>query len=175
MVKILWVNQVLRLDRQLATEYHCTRVKDVTESDWNKLKWLLQYICKTHFLPLIIAITEDRAITFIDWSHAIHWDIWGHSGMFVIDGKGALINISKKLSLNTTGLTETKTVKTGERMPKCNWHCCFPLAQGGKAIENILMQNNKSVYCCTIIGPTLLGKELNPSMSNNSFIVDKIS
>ena len=73
----------------------------------------------TRFLPTIIAITEDGAIIYIDGSHAVHTDAKGHSGMFTTMGRGALLNIAKKLGLVTVSSTETEIVSTGERMPKC--------------------------------------------------------
>ena len=55
-----------------------------------------------------------------------------------------MINLSKKLGLNTNSSTETEIVLTGDRMPKCTWYQYFCVVQGGKAVEDILMQDNKS-------------------------------
>lgn len=77
-------------------------------------------IC-THFIPLIIEITEDRAIIYINGAHVVHYDAKGHSGLFLTQGKGAMINVSKKQGIVTTSSTETEVVLTRERLPKCTW------------------------------------------------------
>jgi hypothetical protein len=141
----LWLSQRSRPDIQLATGYHCTRVKGPpTEGDWDKLGWMQGYIWKTRYLPNIISINDDGAIIYIDGAHAIHTDMKGHSGLYVTMGKGAMINVSKKLSLNTLSSTETEIVSTGERLPKCVWFRYFRIGQGDEPIEDILMQDNKS-------------------------------
>ena len=141
----LWLSQRSRPDTQLATGYHCTRVKaPPTEGDWAKLSWEQGYIWKTRYIPHIIAITEEGAIVYIDGAHAIHTDAKGHSGLYATMGKGAMINVSKKLSLNTLSSTETEIVSTGERLPKCIWFRYFRISQGDEPREDVLMQDNKS-------------------------------
>ena len=141
----LWLSQRSRPDIQLATGYHCTCVrKPPTESDWNKLVWEQQYIWKSRFIPLIISITKKGAIIYIDGAHAIHMDAKGHSGLYATMGKGAMINVLKKLGLNTLSSTETEIVSTGERLPKCVWFRYFRIQQGDKPVEDVLMQDNKS-------------------------------
>ena len=123
--KTLWLSQRSRSDIQLATGYHCSRVKEPNEDDWKKLTWLMRYVWWTRFIPKIICITEEGAIIYIDGSHAIHADTKGHSGMYTTMGKGALINVARKLGLVTISSTETEVVSTGERMPKCTWFRYF--------------------------------------------------
>ena len=142
--KILWLSQRSRPDIQLATGFHCTRVKEPTEHDWLKLGQLMGYLSYTRYLPLVISITSDGATIFIDGAHAVHMDAKGHSGLFATQGKGAMINVSKKLGVVTTSSTETEIVSTGERLPKCTWFRYFRLAQGEEESEDILMQDNKS-------------------------------
>ena len=56
---------------------------------------------------------------YIDGIHAVYNDAKDHSGIFVTMGKGAMINISKKLGIVTNSSTETKVVSNRERFPKC--------------------------------------------------------
>ena len=142
--KTLWASQRSRPDIQLANGFHCTRVKDANEHDWMKLGHLMGYIRKTRFIPLIIAMGDDGTVIYIDGAHAVHMDARGHSGLYLTLGKGAMINVSKKLSVATTSSTETEIVSTGERLPKCTWFRYFRLAQGEEATEDTLMQDNKS-------------------------------
>ena len=136
----LWLSQRSRPDTQLATGYHCTCVrKPPTEGDWEKLAWEQQYIWGTRFIPSIISITEQGAIIYIDGAHAIHTDAKGHSGLYATMGKGAMINVSKKLGLNTLSSTETEIVSTVERLLKCVWFRYFCILQGDKPVQDILM------------------------------------
>ena len=82
----------------------------------------MEYFWKTRFLPLMVSIDEEgNAYVYIDGSYAIHADAKSHSGLFLMMGRGAMINASKKLDLVTTSLTEIEIVACGERFPKCTW------------------------------------------------------
>ena len=172
--KTLWLSQRSRPDLQLAAGYHCSRVKDPNEDDWNKLTWMMRYIWWTRFLPTIISITKDGAVIYIDGSHAIHSDTKGHSGMFTTMGKGALISAAKKLGIVTTSSTETEIVSTGERLPKCTWFRYFRIAQGDKITEDVLMQDNKSAILLQKNWPFSTGKGSKHINIRYFFVVDKI-
>ena len=64
--------------------------------------------------------------------------------MHLMMGKGAMMNVSKKLGLVTTSSTETEVASNGERFPKYSWFRYFRLTQGDEAKEDILMQDNES-------------------------------
>ena len=172
--KTLWLSQRSRNDIQLATGYHCSRVKDPNEDDWRKLTWLMRYVWWTRFIPTIIRITDEGATIYIDGSHAIHADSRGHSGMYTTMGKGALINMAKKLGLVTISSTETEVVATGERLPKCTWFRYFRIAQGGSTTEDILMQDNKSAILLQKNWPFSTGKGSKHINIRYFFAVDKI-
>ena len=172
--KTLWLSQRSRPDIQLATGYHCTRVKTPNEQDYDNMIWLQQYIWWTRFLPTVIEITEDGAIIYIDGSHAVHADSKGHSGMFTTMGRGAIMNVARKLGLNTVSSTETEVVSSGERMPKCIWFRYFRLAQGDKPIEDILMQDNKSAILLQKNWPFSTGKGSKHINVRYFFVKDKI-
>lgn len=74
----------------------------------------------------------------------VHADAKGHSGLFVTMGKGALINVVKKIGLVTSSSTETEIVSTGKRINKCTWFRYLREAQGERVREDLLMQDNKS-------------------------------
>ena len=61
------------------------------------MKWLL--------VPLIIAITEDGVIIYIDRAYAVHADMRRHSGLIATMDKGTMISVSKKLGLVTLSST----------------------------------------------------------------------
>ena len=172
--KTLWLSQRSRPDTQLATGFHCTRVKYSTEEDWAKLKWLQNYIWKTRFIPLIIAINDDGSIIYIDGAHAVDADAKGHSGLFNTMGKGAMINVSKNLGIVTNSSTKTEIVSTGERMPKCTWFRYFREAQGETPKEDILMQDNKNCILLQKNWPFSTGKGSQHIHVRYFFTVDKI-
>ena len=64
---------------------------------------------------------------YIDGAHTVYMDKKGHSSMFLMMGRGGMINVSKKLELVITSLIETKIVANRERFPKCSWFRYFRL------------------------------------------------
>ena len=172
--KTLWLSQRSRPDVQLAVGFCCTRIKDPTEHDWKKLNHLMQYLRATRFLPLIIMSDGLKTIIYIDGAHAVHADCKGHSGLFLTQGKGAMINVSKKVGLVTNSSTETEIVCTGERMPKCTWFRYFRIAQGEPIVEDILMRDNKSTMLLEKNGIFSVGKGSKHIHIRYFFVTDKI-
>ena len=143
--KCLYFSQRSRTDLQLSTSFHCTRVRETTQQDASKFKHLSGYMWLTRFFPMIISIDESGQVrAHIDGAHAMHMDGRSHSGLHVTMGRGGVVNVSKKLGLNTISSTETEVVADGERFPKVTWFRCFRLAQGDEAKEDILMKDNES-------------------------------
>jgi len=56
----------------------------------------MNYLWASRFIPLIILSDGKVIIIYIDDAHAIHTNCKGHSGSFVSQGKGAMINVYKK-------------------------------------------------------------------------------
>ena len=128
--KTLWASQRTRPDVQLPVGFCCTRIQESTEHDWKKLTHLMSYLWTTRFLPLIIMSDGKDTFIYIDGAHDVHSNCKGHSGLFVMQGKGVMISVLKKLGLVTNSSTETEIVSTGERMPKCTWFRYFRTEQG---------------------------------------------
>ena len=74
---------------------------------------LEQYIWKTRFLLLIIAIIDKGSIIYIDGAHTVHTNYKEHSGMVNTIGKGAMMSVSRKLCIVTNTSTETDVVYSG--------------------------------------------------------------
>jgi len=115
-----------------------------------------------------------NTIIYIDGSHAVHSNCKGHSGLFLTQGKGAMINVSKKLGLVTNSSTETEIVATGERLPKCTWFRYFRIAQGEPIVEDLLMQDNKSSMLLQKNGLFSVGKGSKHIHIRYFFATDKI-
>jgi len=58
-------------------------------------------------------------------------------------GTGAMINVSKKLGVNTVSSIETEIVSTDERFPKFTCFRYFRRAQDSTLKEDILIQDNQ--------------------------------
>jgi hypothetical protein len=172
--KTLWLSQRTRTDVQLAVGFCCTRIQEPDEHDWKKLTHLMQYLRATRFIPLIIMSDGINTVIYIDGSHAVHSNCKGHSGLFLTQGKGAMINVSKKLGLVTNSSTETEIVATGERLPKCTWFRYFRIAQGEPIVEDLLMQDNKSSMLLQKNGLFSVGKGSKHIHIRYFFATDKI-
>ena len=173
--KILWLSQRTRPDVQLSVGFCCTRIQASTDHDWKKLTHLLSYLWTTRFIPLIIMNDGKDTIIYIDGAHAVHTNCKGHSGLFVTQGKGAMINVSKKLGLVTNSSTETEIVATGERLPKCTWFRYFRIEQGEPVKEDLLMQDNKSCMLLQKNGQFSVGKGSKHIHIRYFFATDKIN
>ena len=98
--KTLWISQRSRPDVKLDIAYHCTRIKKANDTDWAKLKHLMQFIWTWRWLPLIIKMNGNgEMMIYIDGAHMVHMDTQGHSGLFATMGKGAMLNVAKKLGM----------------------------------------------------------------------------
>ena len=73
---------------------------------------------------------NGEMMIYIDGAHMVHMDTQGHSGLFATIGKGAMLNVAKKLGMVTISSTETEVVSTGVRLTKCTWFRYMRLAQG---------------------------------------------
>ena len=108
---------------------------------------------------------------YIDGSHAVHADGKGHSELYLTIGKGAMINVSKKLGLVTVSSTETEVVSNGERFPKCSWFC--RIAQGDSDKEDLLFQDNESCILLHKHYPFSVSKGSKHINVQYFFVVDK--
>ena len=173
--KLLWLGQRGRPDSQLATGFHCTRVKNTAVEDLGKLRWPMGYSWYARRMPLIISIDKSGNVhVCVDGAHAAHQDGKGHSGLFATMGRGAMMSASKKLDLVTTSSTETEVVSNGERFPKCAWFRYFRMSQGDEVKEDALHQDNQS---CTQLHknyPFSVGRGSKHVNIRCFFVVDKM-
>ena len=68
---------------------------------------------------IIIIDEKGNVLTYIDSTHIVYADRKGHASLFLIMGKGVIINILKKLSLVITRSTEIEIVLNSKRFSKC--------------------------------------------------------
>jgi hypothetical protein len=170
----LWLSQRGRPDLQLATEFLCTRVRELNEHDWKKLGHEMEYLQGTKHLPLILRSDGKGTAIWIDGAHAVHHNMKGHVGMYASEGKGALMSASTECKLNTISSTETEIVSVGEKMPKCVWFRNFRIEQGGNSTEDVMHQDNQSAMLLENNGIYLAGKGSKHIHIRYYFITDRI-
>ena len=171
----LYFSQRSRIDLQLSTDYHCTRVTDPTEQDWSKFKHLSGCLWETRFIPLIISIdAKGDVATFIDGTHAVHNDRKAHSGIFLTMGKRDVMTVTNKLGVVTSSSTDTEIVDDKERFPKFSWFRCFRLLKGNSSEEDTLTRDNESNMLLRKHHPFSEGKGSKHMNVRYFFVVDKI-
>ena len=156
--EILWSNQRTRPYVQLLVDFCYTRVQASIYHDWKKLTHLTNYSWATRLISPIITSDGKDTIIYIDSAHIVHSNCKEHSGLFVTQRKGAMINVSKTLGLMNNSSTETEIVATGVRLPKCTWFCCFRIEQGEPVKGDVLIQDNKSCMSLQKNGQFSVGK-----------------
>ena len=123
----------------------CTRVKEPTKDDWNKLMRLLEYLNGMRDDVLALAADSLHVIKwYVDIAFAVHPDFKSHTGGTMTFGTGAIQTISRKQKLNTKSSTESELVGADNVSILLLWTKLFMEAQGYGIDKNILFQDNKS-------------------------------
>jgi len=144
--KLLFLAPRARPDLLTAVSFFCTRVKQLTEEDWNKLSRTIRYLEKTKDLFLSLEAKDLRQLQcYVDSAHMLHHDLKGHTGGFTSFGSGAFSPKSKKQRLNSCSSCETELIGASECLKHITWARNFMLAQGYKMKATILYQDNESV------------------------------
>jgi hypothetical protein len=97
---------------------------------------------------------------YIDALFAVHPNMRSHTGggLTMGQGQGFPIVASWKQKLNTKSSTESKLVDVNDIMPIMLWTCYFLLSQGYGIVENLLLQDNKSLILLEQNGKASSGK-----------------
>ena len=143
--KGLWASKRARPDLNPAIAVLCTRVKQPTSKDWNKLRRMMLFLNGTRDDKLILSADDLHVIKwFADCSFAVHPDFKSHTGGLMTFGQGCPINKSAKQKLNTRSSTEGELVAANDMATMILWTKLFMEAQGYEIKQNILFQDNKS-------------------------------
>ena len=74
-VKVLYFSQIIRVDLQLSSVYHCTRAKKTIYQYCSKFRHLAGHTWATRFVPLIISMDgKGEVVTCIDGAHSSRAD-----------------------------------------------------------------------------------------------------
>ncbi len=89
--KGIYVAKRVRPDISLSIAFLTTRVKGPDIDDWRKLCHLVEYLCSTRGLPLILAADGTGVLSwYVDASFAVHPDMKGHTGGAMTMGRDFL-------------------------------------------------------------------------------------
>jgi hypothetical protein len=106
----------------------------------------MEYLRGDRERPLILgADNEGMLMWYVNALFAVHPNMRGHTGGGMTMGRGFPISVSTKQKLNTKSSTESELVGVDNMMPIILWTCYFLLSQGYGDIENLLLQDNKSL------------------------------
>ena len=152
-----------------------TRVREPTESDWNKLVRMMKYLNGTRKMLLRLGADNLRVVKWwVDASFAVHPDFKSHTGAIMSMGTGAFQSISKKQKLNTRSSTEAELVGMDDAATMMLWTVLFLEAQGYAVEKNILYQDNKSAILLEVNGRKSAGKRSRHLNIRYFFMTDQI-
>jgi hypothetical protein len=173
--KTLFICKRARPDLQTTVSFLCKRVKDCRETDYNKLKRMLQFIraTKDDFLTLSAASLHNVR-WWVDASYAVHPDMKSHTGGALSLGTGVIYGTSKGQKLNVKSSTEAEIVGTDDVMPQILWTLYFLEAQGYQIDDNVLYQDNKSSILLETNGRGSSGKRTRHIDVRYFFIADRV-
>jgi hypothetical protein len=112
---------------------------------------------------------------YVDTSFAVHPNMCGHTGCGLTMGQGFPIVASWKQKLNTKSLTESELVGIDDMMPIMLWTCYFLLSQGYGIVENLLLQDNKSLILLEQNGKASSGKRTRHINIQYFVITDRVN
>jgi hypothetical protein len=173
--KLLFICKRARLDLQTAVAFLCTRVKEPTKDDDNKLARAIKYLRSTKDLVLRLRADKLNILKWwVDASFAVHKDMKSHTGGVMGMGSGAVYASSQKQKLNTKSSTESDLVGAADVLPQLLWTKYFLEAQG-YGTDPILYQDNQSTMKLENNGKASSGKRTRHIAIRYFFITDCIA
>jgi hypothetical protein len=144
-MQLQYMSQRARPDLRTAVSFLCKRVTKPDEDDWKKLTRVMRYLQGTVTLTLRLAADGSGNVEwYIDASHAVHFDMKGHTGGTMTMGKGSIYSTANGQKLVARSSTESELIAVYDVMPQVLWTQHFLDAQGHTVQNNILYQDNKS-------------------------------
>jgi hypothetical protein len=109
--KDLFLSKRARQEIQPAIAFLATRIKNPTESDWNKMKKVMGFLQDTKDEVMTLEMGDNKSIEwYVDASFAVHQDCRSHTGAVMTLGKGSVQSISTKQKISTRSSTEAELV-----------------------------------------------------------------
>ena len=143
--------------------------------DFKKLGRCLHYLRDSRHSSLTL---EADAMNVIQWwvdaSFATHPNCRSHTGATLSFGKGSVYSMSSKQKLNTRSSTKAELVGINDVLSMILWTQLFLEAQGYKATNNILHQDNESTIKLARNGRRSSSKQTRHIEVRYYFITDHI-
>jgi len=155
--KLLYLSRCARQDIQTAVTFLCTKVQARDEDNYKKLARVMQYLCCTKEMTLMIA-PGDNAQWWVDSSYAVHPDMHSQSGIVMTLGKGVTYSTSCKQKINMISSTEAVLVAIDYETGQILWMRHFLEGQGMTVPMTTLFQDNKSTILLAENGTTSSSK-----------------
>ena len=165
-----------RPDVLLPIAYLCTRTREPTRQDMDKLVRVMKFLRQTQEDRLTLrADGTHRVIWSIDSSFAVHMDFRSHTGGTGTMGKGAFTNLSAKQKINTQSSTESEVVALDDLVGPALWTRYFLEEQGYEVKDNILLQDNQSAIRLETNGRASAGKRSRHMNIRYFFVTDQVN
>jgi len=144
--RLLYLCKRTRPDIQLPVLYLCTRARDPTKEDEQKLMKLLGYLKTTKHRARIISHRGNlkRLTAYVDASFACHADGKGHTGLVVKWGPTTLGTVSKKQKIAAKSSTEAELVGLTDVLDEIEKANEYMQEQGMNLDVPIVFQDNMS-------------------------------
>ena len=157
--RALFVSKRARPDIQTTIAFLCTRVRQPTEEDANKLHRLMSYLLNTKDDVLVLSADgRDEIKWWVDAAFAVHPDMRSHTGAIMTMGAGAAQLASTKQKINTRSSTESELVATDDIIGQVLWTHHFLEEQGYPITKSSIYQDNKSAILLEKNGRASAGK-----------------
>ena len=102
MAQLLFGTLRERKDVHTSVALLTTRMNKMDEDDWRKLQRILQYICRTIYIQLILRPDSLNVVKWwVDSLYSVYGYIRGHTGANMYLGCGSEIIMAKKPNINT--------------------------------------------------------------------------
>jgi hypothetical protein len=174
--KGLFASTRARPDIQPTIAFLCTRVREPTEEDWNKLQRLMKFLNSTQDDVLTLSADGSNVIKWhVDAAFAVHPDFKSHTGAVATMGKGAIKAISKKQKINTRSSTEAELIAADDIIGHVLWTRLFLEAQGYAVKDNVVFQDNQSAILLERNGKASSGKRTRHFNIRYFFLTDQVA
>ena len=134
-----------RPDIQPAISFLSTRVRNPNQSDWDKLRRMMEFLWTTRDDVLKLSADDIGTVQwYLDAAFAVHPDMKSHTGSIMTWGRGSIISICTKQKTNSRSSTEAELISLDDILSKVLWTLRFLEAQGVKVAKNIIYRDNTS-------------------------------
>jgi hypothetical protein len=175
-MQLFYLCKRVRIDIHTAVAFLTTRVTKPDKDDWNKLARVIRYLRANKDLSLTLEANPNIVLQWwVDASFAVHPDMRSHTGAVLSLGKGGVYSMSTRQKINTKSSTEAELVGVDDAMSLIIWTKNFLEAQGYRASDNVVYQDNQSAMLLERNGRASSGKRTRHVDIRYFFVTDRIN